>query len=182
MTGFGHTAYLALGSNLGDPVAQLSRALQAIAAFPHTALHRASSLYQSPAWQPVSPQPDYLNAVVQVATALTPHELWQHTSALELMQGRQRGERNAARTLDIDVLLYDDVVLVTNDLILPHPRMHERAFVLMPLVEIAPHTEITGRGPAASLLSRISTDQMTKIGNNAVWNSMICATSLSKAP
>lgn len=171
-----HRAFLALGSNLGDPAAQLVAAVHAIAASDDIRVVRVSALYQSPAWPPASLQPDYVNAVIEVATPLAPIALWRHTSALEIARGRVRGERNAARTLDIDVLLYDDVVCESHELTLPHPRMHQRAFVLVPLIDVAPHIHIPGQGQASACLARISTDGLTKIGNNAAWNSMSFAT------
>ncbi len=155
-------AYLALGSNLGDPVAQLANAVRGISQIPGTRLLKQSSLYRSPAWGATSAQPDYVNAVVAVETALTPVELWRATCRIEQAQGRERkGERNAARTLDIDLLLYDDMIMQNEHLTLPHPRMHERAFVLRPLLDVAPSLSIPGHGRAAALLDQLSDHETT---------------------
>lgn len=163
-------AYLALGSNLGDRAGHLVSARNALAALAGCALQRSSSLYETAAWESDSPQPDYLNAVVLIATTLSAHELWQRTSAIEHTHGRERGEqRNAARSLDIDLLLFDDVILRSADLIVPHPRMHLRTFVLMPLVEIAPDIEIPGMGAASTLLSQLSDQFARKRGDNSAW-------------
>jgi 2-amino-4-hydroxy-6-hydroxymethyldihydropteridine diphosphokinase len=163
-------AYLALGSNLGDRVGHLESARDAIAAIPGCSLERFSSLYETAAWGSDSPQPDYLNAVMRVATTLTAHELWRQTAAIEQLHGRSRSDdRNAARTLDIDLLLFDDMILHTADLVVPHPRMHLRKFVLLPLLEIAPDIEIPGLGAAARLLTLLSDQQAHKRGDNSAW-------------
>lgn len=164
-------AYLALGSNLGDRAGHLTAARQAISALPSCTLRQWSSLYETPAWGSDKPQPDYLNAVIALETGLTPHELWQHTSAIELSQGRARSaEKNAARTLDIDLLLFDDMLMNTNTLVLPHPRMHLRQFVLQPLLEIAPDINIPGRGSAAALSLQLVGSDLQKVTQNSVWN------------
>lgn len=166
-----HVAYLALGSNLGDRHAHLAAAREAIGALPGTSLQKSSSLYETPAWGASEPQPTYLNAVISLATALSPVELWHHTSAIEQAQGRTRNRRqNAARTLDIDLLLFDDSVMNTSSLTLPHPRMHLRKFVLQPLLEIAPDVQIPGLGSAAALLVKIADDDARKVSHNALWN------------
>ena len=164
-------AFLALGSNLGDRKAHLIAARDAISALPETHLLQSSSLYETPAWGASKPQPDYLNAVISVTTALTPTQLWQHTSVIEQAQGRARcGEKNAARTLDIDMLLFGDTVMNTTILVLPHPRMHLRKFVLQPLLEVAPAINIPGRGSAADLLAKIAGDDARKVSHNSSWN------------
>lgn len=130
------TAYVALGANLGDPQAALRQALHDLATLPHTQLVRASSLYRS---APVdSSGPDYINAVAEIRTALSPYELLSCLQGLEQAAGRERPWRNAPRTLDLDLLLFDGLTLDDPRLTLPHPRMYERAFVLQPLAEIAP--------------------------------------------
>lgn len=130
------TAYVALGANLGDPQAALRQALRGLAALPQTQLVRTSSFYRTAPIE--SSGPDYINAVAELRTALTPHALLAGLQALEQAAGRERPWRNAPRTLDLDVLLYGDLRLDTPTLTIPHPRMHERAFVLVPLAEIAP--------------------------------------------
>lgn len=130
------TAYVGLGANLGDPQAALRQALRDLAALPQTQLVRASSLYRS---APVdSSGPDYVNAVAEIRTTLSPDELLAELQGLEQAAGRERPWRNAPRTLDLDILLYDELQLRSPTLTIPHPRMHERAFVLVPLAEIAP--------------------------------------------
>lgn len=164
-------AYLALGSNLGDPIEQLAKARVAIAAIPGLAMVRASSLYESPAWGGEEPQPDYVNAVIAMQTKLTADDLWLATSRIEAKHGRVRnGSRNAARTLDIDLLLYGDAAIHTVDLTLPHPRMHERDFVLMPLLEITPDIVIPGHGKALDCLRQIAPTQIRKLSHNSSWN------------
>ena len=163
-------AYLALGSNLGKPVAQLVAARTALNAIPHVEITAASSLYQSPAWGSNEPQPDYVNAVVAVKTSMSAHDLWLATSSIETAHGRVRdGARNEARTLDIDLLLYSDAAIQSADLVLPHPRMHERDFVLMPLVEIAPDVVIPGHGTARDCLQRIEPTGIQKLRHHARW-------------
>ena len=166
-----HVAYLALGSNLGDRKAQLAAAREAISALPETSIQRSSSLYETPAWGASEAQPDYLNAVLAVSTTLSPLELWQHTSAIEHAHGRARSsEKNAPRTLDIDLLLVDDIVMNTTHLVLPHPRMHLRKFVLQPLLEMSPDIQIPGLGAAADLLAKIAGYDARKVSQNSLWN------------
>lgn len=129
-------AWIGLGANLGDRQASLRAALSAMAALPGTSVQRVSSLYGS---APVDAGgPDYLNAVAQIHTTLAPHDLLAQLQAIELAAGRERPYRNAPRTLDLDILLYGDQMMDTPALTLPHPRLHERAFVLRPLAELRP--------------------------------------------
>lgn len=130
------TAYVALGANLGDATQTLHQALDALARTPGIRLVRASSLYRTAPIEAAGP--DYLNAVAEVATHLDPYELLATLQAIENAHGRQRPYRNAPRTLDLDLLLHGSTRLDTSDLTLPHPRMGQRAFVLVPLAEIAP--------------------------------------------
>lgn len=130
------TAYVALGANLGDARAAVAQALLDLGTLPQTQRVRASSLYRT---APVdSSGPDYINAVAEIRTALSPAELLAELQRLEQAAGRERLWRNAPRTLDLDILLYDDLHLDSPTLTIPHPRMYERAFVLLPLAEIAP--------------------------------------------
>jgi 2-amino-4-hydroxy-6-hydroxymethyldihydropteridine diphosphokinase len=144
-------AFVALGSNLDAPREQVARGMLEIGSLPETRLVKRSSLYRT---APVGflEQPDFINAVVMVETALAPHALLDGLLAIERRHGRVREFTNAPRTLDLDVLLYGDLVLHEHGLTLPHPRMHERAFVLQPLAEIAPGTVIPDRGRVADLL------------------------------
>jgi len=147
-------AYVALGSNLESPAEQVRRALDGIAALPATRLVAASSLYRT---APVgyADQPDFVNAVACVDTTLTPQALLAALLALEAEFGRVRSFRNAPRVLDLDLLLYEGVESADDALTLPHPRMHERAFVMVPLSEIAPDCVIPGHGAAADLASAL---------------------------
>jgi 2-amino-4-hydroxy-6-hydroxymethyldihydropteridine diphosphokinase len=135
------TAYVGLGSNLEDPVRQVETALEELDQLPHTRVVRRSSLYRT---APVgyAEQPDFINAVARLETGLPADRLLEELQALEHRHGRTRSFRNAPRTLDLDLLLYGDLVLRTERLTVPHPRMKERAFVLEPLREIAPDLEI----------------------------------------
>lgn len=130
------SAYVALGANLGDARRTVRQAVQDLGRLPQTRLVRVSSLYRT---APVdSSGPDYINAVAEVVTSLTPHALLAELQRLELAAGRERPYLNAPRTLDLDILLYDDLTLDSPTLTIPHPRMATRAFVLVPLAEIAP--------------------------------------------
>ena len=130
------TVYIALGANLGDARVTLLQAMQDIAGLRATTLVRRSSLYCT---APVeSTGPDYINAVVEVATGLSPHQLLLELQQLEHAAGRVRPYVNAPRTLDLDILLYGDESLDSPTLVIPHPRMLARAFVLVPLAELAP--------------------------------------------
>ena len=150
------TAWLGLGSNLADPAQQIAAAQAAIAALPDSRLVACSSGYRSAAWGASTPQPDYINAVVAIDTTLSPLTLLRELHRIERAQGRVRsGERYAARTLDIDLLLYGDQQLATPELTVPHPRLHERAFVLLPLAELAPNLIVAGRGRVADLLAAL---------------------------
>ncbi|MBI4809236.1 MAG: 2-amino-4-hydroxy-6-hydroxymethyldihydropteridine diphosphokinase [Nitrosomonadales bacterium] len=152
-----HIAFVGLGSNLADPATQVEQALDALNGLPQTRLLCRSSLYRS---APVGylDQPDFINAVAQVETELAPHALLDALLALEQECGRTREFRNAPRTLDLDVLLYDDLVHHEHGLTIPHPQMHLRAFVLQPLQEIAPDCVIPGVGAVAEA-ARLCADQ-----------------------
>ncbi len=143
-------AFIALGSNLENPIQQIQKAFEELTLIPKTHLVKQSSLYQS---APVGrlDQPDFINAVGQIETTLTPYELFSELMAIEQMHGRKRESLNAPRTLDLDLLLYDDLVLQDKRLTIPHPRMFQRAFVLIPLLEIAPNHSIPGYGFIAQL-------------------------------
>jgi len=129
-------AYIALGANLGDARATVLQALQDLQTLPQTRLQRRSSLYRSAPVEAAGP--DFINAVAEVATALSPQQLLTELQLLEQTAGRQRPYRNAPRTLDLDILRYGDFQLDSPTLTIPHPRMLARAFVLVPLAEIAP--------------------------------------------
>jgi 2-amino-4-hydroxy-6-hydroxymethyldihydropteridine diphosphokinase len=147
------TAYVGLGSNLGDSRRELLAAFEELAQLPHTRLAARSSLYRS---APLGheAQPDYLNAVAQLETGLEPESLLGALHAIERKHGRERPFRDAPRTLDLDLLLYGEARIASPRLDVPHPRMHERAFVLAPLLELDPHASIPGKGSAAALLAQ----------------------------
>ena len=131
------TAYVALGANLGDPAASLVRAMDDMAAIQGVTLFKRSSLYRSAPLD--SSGPDYVNAVVEIETVLSAPALLAALQRIEQLAGRERPSRNAPRTLDLDLLTYGAASIASADLVIPHPRMFERAFVLAPLAEIAPH-------------------------------------------
>jgi 2-amino-4-hydroxy-6-hydroxymethyldihydropteridine diphosphokinase len=129
-------AYVAIGANLGDARSAVHCAIKDLAALPQTRLLRQSSLYQT---APVEASgPDYINAVVELDTQLNAHALLLELQQLEQISGRERTYQNAPRTLDLDILLYGNATLSSPTLTVPHPRMAGRAFVLVPLAEIAP--------------------------------------------
>ena len=148
-----HTAFIALGSNLGDPEAKVRQGIAALAELPQVQLVAASALYRSAAIGHAD-QPDFVNAVAQIATSLAPQALLAAMLAIEQRFGRERTFLNAPRTLDLDLLLYDAQTIAEPGLAVPHPRMHQRAFVLAPLLELAPACVIPGKGPAADWLAR----------------------------
>jgi 2-amino-4-hydroxy-6-hydroxymethyldihydropteridine diphosphokinase len=130
-----HFCYLSLGSNLGDRAKNLGKAITSLA--PQVQPLIQSSIYQTEPWG-YSDQPNFLNQVVRAETTLDPFDLLEYLKAIEKQLGRQETFRFGPRLIDIDILLYDDLVLNTPKLTIPHPRIHERAFVLIPLAEIAP--------------------------------------------
>ena len=147
-------AYIALGSNLGNPKQQVLDAMDALAKLPATRLLQRSHLYCTPPWG-VLEQPSFINAAVELDTLLLPHALLDALLAIEQQAGRVRAERNGPRTLDLDVLHIDGVRLDDERLTLPHPRMVERAFVLLPLNDVAPALRLPGLGGVAELLGRL---------------------------
>ena len=147
-------AYVALGSNLGDPRQQVLDAVAALAGLPETRLLRRSALYRTPPWG-VLQQPPFVNAAVELDTRLSPRALLQALLSIEQRAGRVRAERNGPRILDLDVLHVDGVRLDSPELTLPHPRMADRAFVLLPLNDVAPGLTLPGLGAVADLLARI---------------------------
>jgi 2-amino-4-hydroxy-6-hydroxymethyldihydropteridine diphosphokinase len=147
-------AYIGLGSNLAEPVVQIKSARIAIAAIPGVKELTFSGLYHS---LPMGPkdQPDYVNAVMAIATGLLPMDLLRSLQAIENDQGRiRKGERWGARTLDLDILIYGDLIIDQPDLTVPHPGLAERSFVLYPLFEIAPLLLVPGKGAIADLISQ----------------------------
>lgn len=155
--------YIALGSNLAQPIQQLNQALQAIAHLPNTQLNRVSSFYQS---KPLGPQdqPDYVNAVACITTDFAPLELLEQLQKIEQQQGRIRLRRWGERTLDLDILLYDDLVLQTERLTIPHYDMQNREFVIIPLLEIAPDLILPNGKKLEDLAEKFVGHNMLKCG------------------
>lgn len=147
----GVPAFVALGSNLDDPARQVLDAFAALARIPGVALLACSSLYRT---APIgyADQPDFINAVAKIRTTLSPQDLLAALQAIERAHGRRREFANAPRTLDLDVVSFGGLRRQYDDLVLPHPRAHRRAFVLLPLLEIAPDCVLPGLGPAADWL------------------------------
>jgi 2-amino-4-hydroxy-6-hydroxymethyldihydropteridine diphosphokinase len=154
-------AVIALGSNLGDSLKILQNSLQSLALTPGIEIEAVSSWYQT---KPIGPpQPDYLNGCVLLSVQQNPEELLVLLQAIELQFGRVRNEKWGARTLDLDILLYDDLILNTSSLQIPHPRMTQRAFVLVPLAEIAPNWIEPRSGKAiANLVTQVDCSGVTK--------------------
>lgn len=143
------SAYLAIGSNLGDRLETLQRAVELLDARPGIEVLRSSRVYET---EPVGPpQPAYLNAVVEVRTDLEPHELLKETQVVEDELGRVRAERWGPRTIDVDVLTFDERTIDEPELVVPHPRMHERGFVVVPLGELDPDPMLPGERKLSEL-------------------------------
>lgn len=160
-------AFVGLGANLGDARATLETAIRAIGGLGGCRLRARSRLYRT---APVdAPGPDYLNAVVALETRLAPEALLEALQGLEQAAGRRRGERHAPRTLDLDVLLYDNLTLASDRLVLPHPRLAERAFVLRPLYELAPELVLPGGRPVASLLAGVTGQRVEPLAARDAW-------------
>ena len=154
-------AYVGLGANI-EPRRHLKLAFEELAQLPETRVARTSSLYRT---APLghTEQPDFLNAVAELDTGLGPEALLGHLQEIENRHGRERPFPNAPRTLDLDLLLHGNSMVQTPRLTLPHPRMHERAFVLEPLVEIAPAAVIPGRGAASALRAACADQKVERI-------------------
>ena len=155
-------AFIGLGSNLSDPGAQILKACEELGKLPQTRLLSCSALYRS---APVgyADQPDFINAVAEVETGLAPHVLLEALLDMEHRHGRVREFRNAPRILDLDILLYDDLTCHEHGLTLPHPRMHERAFVLQPLHEIAPGRIIGRHGSVGECLKKCAGQRVERM-------------------
>lgn len=149
-------ACIGLGGNVGDVPATFDAAMLAVAALPATRVLRISGYYVTPAWGGIE-QPDFVNAAAVLDTALAPLDLLDGLLAIERRAGRDRHRevRWGPRTLDLDLLLYGDMVLDSPRLSLPHPRLHERAFALLPLAEVAPQAWIPGIGTVRDALLRV---------------------------
>ena len=161
-----HLAVLGLGANLGDPVAALSKAIDVLRAHPQTGDWRVSPFYRTAPIGSDEAQPDYVNAVAVCHTDLPPATLMQWLLDTERHFGRDRSHdvaRNAPRTLDLDLLIYDNVTMHTPLLTLPHPRLHERAFVLRPLLDLLPEAALPGLGRLDRHLPAVGDQAITRI-------------------
>jgi len=159
-------AYIGLGSNLADPAGQIKAARVALSRLPATRELAFSALYRNPPMGPAG-QPDYVNAVMAVETRLEAESLLAELQRIETEQGRVRtGERWGARPLDLDLLLYGQARIVTPTLTVPHPGIAERAFVVYPLLEIAPDLDIPGLGPLRELAGRVSSASLTRLADD----------------
>ncbi|MEE8287182.1 MAG: 2-amino-4-hydroxy-6-hydroxymethyldihydropteridine diphosphokinase [Gammaproteobacteria bacterium] len=157
------TAYIGIGSNLEQPVHQVLQARDALARLPNTRLLALSPLYRNPALGP-GRQPDYVNAVAAIETRLAAYELLEALQAVEAKRGRVRGSVQwAPRILDLDLLVYGDSEIGDQRLTVPHPRLAQRAFVLKPLVDIAPNLDVPGLGPVTMLLSNLSEVSLQRV-------------------
>ncbi|PKO47840.1 MAG: 2-amino-4-hydroxy-6-hydroxymethyldihydropteridine diphosphokinase [Betaproteobacteria bacterium HGW-Betaproteobacteria-22] len=162
-----HLAYIALGSNLAEPVTQVKNALVALSQLPNTQVLKQSSLYQT---TPVDcPQksahavPDFINAVALLETELAPYALLTALHTMENNAGRERPYVNAPRVLDCDLLLYGNEMINTTTLTIPHPRIHLRGFVLLPLFEIAPQLILPKHGKIAQLITPALSQGVSKL-------------------
>ena len=163
-------ALVGLGSNLAHPRRQLARAVRALSRLPRTRIVAVSPNYVSAPVGTDGPQPDYVNAVALVDTTLSPRALLARLLAIERRQRRRRdpdGPANAPRTLDLDLLLFGRRRLHVPGLVIPHPRMHERAFVLRPLAEVAPAATIPGRGLARRALAKVKHQRIARTRTHA---------------
>ena len=155
-------AFIALGANLGDPVATIRAAFEALNELPESRLLACSELYRT-APVGMTGQPEFVNAAARIETTLAPEALLDALLAIEHRFGRIRAERNGPRTLDLDILLYDDLVIDTPRLTLPHPRLHLRAFVLYPLADLAPDLALPGRGTLAAWLPAVANQGICRL-------------------
>lgn len=156
-----HTVYIGIGSNLGNSLENTQEAMDLLRKIPKTLFDASSSMYQT---APVDASgDDYINAVVRLKTKLDPMTLLQELWRIETLLGRERPFRNAPRTLDLDILLYDTDIIQTERLCIPHPRMTERAFVLVPLHEIAPDLCIPGKDSLDTLINRVAHQKIRRM-------------------
>jgi 2-amino-4-hydroxy-6-hydroxymethyldihydropteridine diphosphokinase len=178
-------AYVGIGSNLDGPAQQVQAAVEALAGLPHTHRVSCSANLRNAALGP-QPQPEYVNAAAGLLTQLTPVDLLHELLAIERRQGRDRSTsvRWGPRRIDLDLLVYGDIVLNTEHLVLPHPGIASRNFVLFPLLEIAPALRIPGLGPVWRLAAAFNQQEQQARDNRAKHNNVWAnpVTSLSKAP
>ena len=156
-------AWVGLGGNVGDPVATVRAGIEALSRLPETRLLRASRLYRTPAWG-FRDQDDFINAVVLLETALAPRALLEHLLGIERAFGRERRERWGPRILDLDLLLHGDSLIDEPGLHVPHPHLHERAFALLPLLDVSPDATIPRHGLARDALSALACEGIEAVG------------------
>jgi 2-amino-4-hydroxy-6-hydroxymethyldihydropteridine diphosphokinase len=159
------TAVLGLGGNIGDPRRRIAAAIDLLAAQPGVSVEAVSALYETAPWGKTD-QPDFLNAAVRIDTTLSPRELLRSILAVERRLGRERTERWGPRTIDIDILLFGARQVAEPGLDIPHPRLRERAFALIPLIDVMPEAELFGR-PAAEWVERLDSGGVSKIAERA---------------
>ena len=177
------TAYIAMGANLGERGAALAGAIHTLTTEHPVTLCTASSLYETTAIGGPAGQPDYLNAVVYIATRLPPHDLLDALLQVERLHGRRRDVRHGPRTLDLDLLLYDDRVIADERLQVPHPRAHLRRFVLTPLAEIAPKLVHPRLGlTVMQLLARLESDEHLRPCAGPDWADRLTHSTSSTGP
>ena len=161
MSGTQVCCYIGIGANLGDAAQNVVRAIECLGNMPETRLVAQSSLFRT---APIDAGgDDYVNAVAKIETGLLPIDLLDALRAIEQDMGRQRPFRNAPRTLDLDILLYGSQTISSESLTVPHPRMTQRAFVLIPLLQIDPFISIPGMGPAHNFVSAVADQAVEKI-------------------
>ncbi|MFZ3003378.1 MAG: 2-amino-4-hydroxy-6-hydroxymethyldihydropteridine diphosphokinase [Undibacterium umbellatum] len=153
--------FVGIGANLGDAKVTVGKAIDALAQLPDTTLVAQSAMFGS---APIdSTGDDYVNAVAELASSLSATDILQHLQAIELAHGRERPYRNAPRTLDLDLLMYGMEEISTIDLQVPHPRMTERAFVLLPLLQLAADVSIPGKGLAQDYVAAVAEQRLQKL-------------------
>ena len=155
-------AFIGLGANIGEPRRQLLAALEELDRLPKTRVTGRSGFYKSAPLDHVD-QPEFLNSVARIDTELLPEALLDRLQGIEQRHGRQRPFPGAPRTLDLDLLLYGNETIASERLAVPHPRMHERAFVLLPLLELDAAISVPGKGPAKTLLLACRSQKIEKI-------------------
>ena len=158
-------AYIGLGSNLNDPVVQVTYALEALGEIEGISILETSQFYTSPAMGGPADQSDYVNAVAALKTVLSPRNLLQKLQLLERLQGRTRGPRWGPRIIDLDILLYGDRIIDEKDFQVPHSCLHQRAFVLIPLFEIAPDLIMPNHGKLSRLVDSLDSDELQLVRN-----------------
>lgn len=162
--------YIALGSNLDDPALQIQRAISALEKLPASKLTKTAAWYQSRAIGP-GVQGDYINTVVAIVTKLSPQQLLKELQAIENQQGRKRTLRWGPRSIDLDILLYDQQVINSTNLVIPHPRLKQRNFVLYPLADIAPDLVLPDKTPLQELLANTCAEGIVRLDAGEVLGS-----------